>query len=30
MLGALYKVGDPDYQDEILKAWGLSNYFSLI
>ena len=28
MLGALYKIGDPERQDSILKAWELSKLFN--
>ena len=27
MLGALYKIGDPEKQDSILEAWELSKLF---
>ena len=26
MLGALYKMGDPNLQDSLLDAWKLSNF----
>jgi hypothetical protein len=28
MLGALYKIGDPEKQDSILEAWELSKLFN--
>ncbi len=30
MLGALYKLGDPQIQDSLLEAWKLSNLFMIM
>ena len=30
MLGALYKLGDPQIQDSLLEAWKLSNLFMIL
>ena len=29
MLGALYKMGDPNYHETLLDAWELSNIYTI-